>query len=62
MNKEFSGKELLTCLQRTWDEACAMLGIPHGSDKKERETIEEVRTNNIYASALKRIDDLEDYL
>ena len=47
MNKEFNGNELLTCLQRTWDEACAMLGIPHGSDKKERENIEEVRTNQM---------------
>ena len=27
-----------------------------------KDFIEEVRTNNIYASALKRIDDLDDYL
>lgn len=47
MNKELNGNELLTCLQRTWDEACGMLGIPHGSDKKERENLEEVRTNQM---------------
>ena len=27
-----------------------------------KDFIEEVRTNNVYASALKRIDDLDDYL